>query len=272
MADLTNQEKRNLEKMLGMGGGYVLTFSNRTFADFVLDSTGKNIYDESYNSGSGSKANRLRAFWTNEPSHLVGRLLRDLLAHAQEINVQPDSPAVLETCRRTAERLLASGPVVEIEAIAPITDDKDFATLAKSVKESIAANQPEAGLDRLHTFVTKYMRILCERHGLATGRDKPLHSLVGEYIKAIKADGRISSEMTDRILKSSISTLEAFNHVRNDQSLAHDNPVLNYDESLLIFNHVASSIRFIEALERRMAPPQPQENPTRNSDDDDVPF
>jgi len=55
--------------------------------------------------------------------------------------------------------------------------------------------------------------------------------------------------MTQRILKSSLSILEAFNHIRNDRSLAHDNPVLNYNESLLIFSHVASSIRFIQALE-----------------------
>jgi hypothetical protein len=54
---------------------------------------------------------------------------------------------------------------------------------------------------------------------------------------------------TDRILKSSISVLEAFNDVRNEQSLAQDNPVLNYDESLLIFNHVANSIRFLKNLE-----------------------
>jgi hypothetical protein len=43
--------------------------------------------------------------------------------------------------------------------------------------------------------------------------------------------------------------MEAFNRVRNDQSLAHDNKVLSYNESLLIFGHVTSSIRFIEAIE-----------------------
>jgi hypothetical protein len=272
MADLTNQEKRNLEKLFGMSSGFVLDFSNRSFGEFVLDSTGKDIFDESYTRGSGSKANRLRAFWTNEASHLVGKLLTDLLAYAQETNVQPDSPAVLETCQRTAERLLASGPVVEIEAIMPITEDATFAALAKSVKESIAANQPETGLDRLHTFVTKYMRVICERHGIIAVREKPLHSLVGEYVRVLKADGRISSEMTERILKSSISTLEAFNQVRNDQSLAHDNPVLNYEESLLIFNHVTSSVRFIQMLERRMAPSQTKKTANQNLDDDDIPF
>jgi len=97
------------------------------------------------------------------------------------------------------------------------------------------------------------MRVLCEKRGVTTERDKPLHSLVGEYIKRLKEAGDIESEMTERILKSSISILEAFNRVRNEQSFAHDNPILNYDESLLIFNHVASAIKFIESVERRNA-------------------
>ena len=37
------------------------------------------------------------------------------------------------------------------------------------------------------------------------------------------------SEMADRILKSSISIFEPFNDVRNNRSLARDNPILNYE-------------------------------------------
>ena len=44
MSDLTNTEKRKFEQFLGMGTGYVLDFSNRTFAEFVQDSTGRNIF------------------------------------------------------------------------------------------------------------------------------------------------------------------------------------------------------------------------------------
>ena len=271
MADLTNLEKRSLEKLLNMGGGYVLNFSNRTFDEFVFDSTTRNIYDGLYDSGSGSKANRLRAFWTSEPNHIVGKLLADLVAYVQEINAEPPGSSLLESCRRTAERLQAEGPVPEIETLASVSTERDFATLARSVKEAITANQPEAGLDRLHTFVTKYLRGLCSRHDAMAGRDEPLHSLIGKYVKALKAAGHITSEMTERILKSSIGTLEAFNHVRNNHSLAHDNPTLNYDESVLILNHVTACVRFIESVERRIAPspivPSPEEVP-----DDDIPF
>jgi len=108
---------------------------------------------------------------------------------------------------------------------------------------------------------------------VATGdnRDKPLHSLVGEYIKRLKEKGYIESEMTERIMKSSISTLEAFNHVRNDQSFAHDNPILNYDESLLMFNHVTAFVRFVESIERRFAIDSKQRTSAAQFDDD-IPF
>jgi hypothetical protein len=56
MSDLTATEKRKLERLLAMGDGYILNFSNRTFSDFVLDSTGRDIYAEKFNYGSGCKS------------------------------------------------------------------------------------------------------------------------------------------------------------------------------------------------------------------------
>lgn len=37
MADLSLIEKRKLERALGMGSGYVLNFSNKTFKEFFRD-------------------------------------------------------------------------------------------------------------------------------------------------------------------------------------------------------------------------------------------
>ena len=89
----------------------------------------------------------------------------------------------------------------------------------------------------------------CEPHGIEVNRDKALHSIFGEYVKALREGGHLESQMAERIMKSSMSVLESFNDVRKNKSLAHDNPILNYEASLLIFNHVAASIRFIKALE-----------------------
>jgi len=138
--------------------------------------------------------------------------------------------------------------VIELDGLTAIANDKDFEAIAKAIRDTIEKNQPEIGLDRRHTFVIKFVRSLCVQRGIVVARGKALHSLFGEYVKRLRDEGHIESEMTSRILKSTISTLEAFNDVRNNQSLAHDNPMLNHDEALLIFNHVASVVsqRFID--------------------------
>ncbi len=63
MAGLTHIEKQKLERELGMASGYVLDFSNRTFEEFFREVVGIEIFSAQYDLGSGSKANRMRAFW-----------------------------------------------------------------------------------------------------------------------------------------------------------------------------------------------------------------
>lgn len=270
MSDLTGPEKRKFERIFEMGGGYILNFSNSNFADFVMDSTGKDIWDLKYNCGSGSKANRLRGFWSEEQNLVVGKLLGDLLDYVVELNLICDTQ-LLADCRRAVSRLLQSTAVPEIDALTPNADGNVFEIIAKQAREAIEKNQPEVGLDRLHTFVIKFVRNLCEQNRIVVTREKALHSLFGEYVKKLKAQGRIESEMTERILKSTLSVLDAFNHVRNNQSLAHDNPILNYEESLLIFNHVASSIRFLRDLESRSTGRSRGEQ-VSSPDEDEIPF
>lgn len=269
MSNLTNLEKRKFEQLFDMGGGYVLNFSNRTFDEFCLDTIGREIYDGNY----GSKANRLRAFWQQEGDGIVGKLMGALLNYAVEEKLIAGKEALLDACRRAVTRLQQDSPVAELDALAALSDERDFETVAKAVREAIEKNAPESGLDRLHTFVIKYVRTLCTQHGLSVTRDKPLHSLFGEYVKCLRDGGHVESEMAVRILKSSISVLEAFNDVRNNRSLAHDNTILHYDEALLIFNHVASSIRFLGSVETKLQKQRKQQRPARAVDDfEDVPF
>jgi hypothetical protein len=95
MPDITFVERTRLERLFDMGSGYVLDFSNRTFAEFVVDIAGRDIYSDNYNYDSGSKANRLRAFWAEEPNHLAGKLTSDLLDYyASKYPSNPQRPRV----------------------------------------------------------------------------------------------------------------------------------------------------------------------------------
>jgi hypothetical protein len=99
MSDLTSVERRKFEKLLGMSTGWVLDYNNREFAELVMDSTGRDIFDSRYDNASGSKANRLRAFWRKEDNHIVGKLMSDML---DDID-QPG--ADIEICRLIVKRL-----------------------------------------------------------------------------------------------------------------------------------------------------------------------
>lgn len=79
MSRLKSVDRMYLERLLEMKDGYVLSFSNATFGDFVRGSTGEDVYSESYSSNGESKANRLRAFWNIAPDRQVAALLGDLL-------------------------------------------------------------------------------------------------------------------------------------------------------------------------------------------------
>jgi hypothetical protein len=131
MANLTSLERRKLEQLLGMETGYVLDFSNRTFAEFIRDSTGRNIFDSRYDHGSGSKANRLRAFWQKEDDAVVGKLMSDMLDYGEATGARA------EACRLIVARLLQDSPPVSNSSSVAARND-DAAQALKRSRELMA--------------------------------------------------------------------------------------------------------------------------------------
>jgi hypothetical protein len=76
---LTHIEKLKLEQQMGMASGRVLDFTNRKFEEFFREVVGVEIYAPHFDMGSGSKANRMRAFWTTATNAQLLRLLCGLV-------------------------------------------------------------------------------------------------------------------------------------------------------------------------------------------------
>jgi hypothetical protein len=127
MADLSSIEKSKFEKLFDMNTGYVIDFSNRTLSEFIRENTGIEIYDSKYNYASGSKANRLRAFWQIESNQLVGQLLLNLLEYwltKKEIyntEITASERALYDQCVKIAERLIQDPSVNEANAVEKVS-------------------------------------------------------------------------------------------------------------------------------------------------------
>lgn len=79
MATIDTLLKQKLEHLLGMRGGYVLDFSNASFADFVRSSIGI----DPYVLHEGSKAQVLRSLWFSLSDSEFARLTLDMLEYRQ---------------------------------------------------------------------------------------------------------------------------------------------------------------------------------------------
>lgn len=147
------------------------------------------------------------------------------------------------------DKLESACIVSELDSIKPNKDELEFNELAKEINDLIEKGKPENGLDRLHTFLVKFLRQVCKNHQIHYKKEESLNAILGKYVKHLKNNRLIESEMTIKILLFSINLIESFNSVRNDKSFAHDNVILNYEESKLIFNNVAHLVRFITHIE-----------------------
>lgn len=255
MAELSYKEKKIIKDSL-IQQGYVLDFSNSGFNDFVGDITKLNIDDPKYSeSNSGSKGQRLLKFMELESDYTVGTLLKALfreLVDYKNRHGQSKDDSYYRIYASVYERLISGGIVVEnIDSIQANNEDKDFHTLAKLIRESIEKNEPEPALDRLHTFLIKFLKELCNSHGVEYSKEETVNALYGKYIKIIRDKNFIESEMADKITRFSFQIMDAFNDIRNNKSFAHDNPVLNYDESVLIFSNVTAMVKFIQSMEAK---------------------
>jgi len=98
-----------------MGGGYVLDFSNRSFEEFFREVVGIQIYSPQFEQLSGSKANRIQAFWQTASKEQLLRFLLGL-ADGWEIYANADLPdSAQKLLSKIINRLGGSSGTSEVE-------------------------------------------------------------------------------------------------------------------------------------------------------------
>lgn len=166
MSSLNMRDKRVLEEFLGMGSGYVLNFSDRTFEDFVLEAVDIEIHSEKYAVHGTSKAKKLRAFWEIESDYIVGRLLNSLIDEAEDTTceITEEAKKLANRCREIARRLLAGGPSLDdLKQKATALNANHLAEQIRRMKDSIETDPSLAIGTAKELIETCCKTILAER-------------------------------------------------------------------------------------------------------------
>jgi hypothetical protein len=107
MSSLTEIDKRYLEKILNMGSGYVLDYSDATYGEFFKRHK-VDIHGQKYLSYGTSKAKKMRSFWEQESDKLVGQVLSEMLDSYEadcELSGKPIDSQILQKARAIVARL-----------------------------------------------------------------------------------------------------------------------------------------------------------------------
>lgn len=236
------------EKLFDMKSGIVLDFTNATFDQFIFRSVHINVRDNNYihkveeNMPSTSKANILRYFWNNEPENITLKLLKDLTEYCE---IMEDSE-IDEKLLDKAKQILSKYDSAQL--IDNNHPEKQIVDLIDDINDSIEKGTPQFTLDRLHTLMCYYVKELCDKHGIEyDNREDKLNQIFKRYGDFI--EDKLESDLSKTIILQTGSIFDKYNYIRNNQSYAHDNDILNEAESLLIYNDIVNVFRFIQTIE-----------------------
>jgi hypothetical protein len=249
MVDLKHSDIRIIDEAFeSPSKGYVLDFSDRTFAEFFEDEFNIDINAGRYTANGSSKMNRLRTFFRVSDAPTAARVMRRLWEYAESENPGHARFGTEERLFALIARIEGTSRIASTDAIDRFAADETLEELVSAIQRDINADRPAAALDRMHTYCAKKFGHLLDKRGVAWTTDEPLHARVGKYVKALQAEKPLQ-DMTLQILKNSIGIFDKFNHVRNNQSLAHDNEVLQKDEARFIFDSVSAVLRFVKSVD-----------------------
>lgn len=257
MADFKRSEIRAIEEAMGFpnGFGYVLDFSDRTMQEFFEDEFEIEIYAQENLVNGTSKRNCLTTFLKNTDSSQALRVLNELWDKREGlISLSPSSElskdAVSKTpaFRKVIDRMSSEPSSVSSDGVEAFERDRTLEELVSDIERTLAAGKPEVAIDHLHTYCMKKITHLLKVRGIECTDDEPLHSRYGKYRKCLESEQSLH-QFTERALKTFISLLESFNDLRNNNSLAHDNEILQAYEARFIFSSVSSMLVLLRTLE-----------------------
>lgn len=240
------------EKLFEMENGFVLDFSKAGLNNFIRNSVNIDVNTRNYLNkvkkryNSQSNANILRYFWENEDNNKTLKLMYDLIDYYEENGFVEYNEKEDEIIKA---KIILNKYYNPTEIQNDTYGEKRIIDLIDEINFIIKERKPIFAVDKLHTLVHNILRNLCKSHNISFNKQDRIDELFRKYGKFLEKNNFIESKMTKSIIKQTGTLLSQFNDIRNNNSYAHDNPVLNQFESEFIYKQVLNILYFINAVD-----------------------
>ena len=208
-----------IDRVFGMEGGYVLDFSNRTFAEFFREELDVDIDNPRWAAQGGSKANRLRSYLRQADRQTALDTLNALWEYREASSITADHPELDASVRaayfRIIERLGGKSPepAVPTAAHRELRVDAAAASALAARLLDISTMDPQA---RGYAF-EKFLKDVFNAYGMSA---RASFRLTGEQIDGsfVLGEQTYLLEARWRNAKVDVETLRAFNAKVEDKA------------------------------------------------------
>jgi len=217
---ISAKDMRSVEDVFRMGSGYVLEFTNRTFAEFFAD-LGVDI-DQEF--PEGSKANRLRAFLRSSDPPRVALVLEALLEHRGTHDGDDASTEIVKV-----KNLIARLRKAQVSMV-PVTQAVDVLSLAYvheldiKIDQRLSAADLEGAITAARTMLEA---VLVELEKQFVGAPGDYKGDLPKQFKAVAKKLRIDDERTDlddnfkQVARGLVQVVNGLAPIRNKMSDGH---------------------------------------------------
>jgi len=248
MAGLTRQEVMMIvNRYIGTSGGYLGDFSYRTHEEFYPEYCDLDINP---NKLVGTTRSRFMAILEGSPPDVQAKIIRGVLKRFPldaELKPATRTQELYDKLLDIIRRLEGASPVPSPEPRTTSAIVERAITDAESLLKSSGA---VSGVDRVHTALHGYLRVVCDKQIIAYSRDDgmtKLFRLIRQHHPAFQNLGPRSQDV-ERILQSFASIMDALNPIRNNASVAHPNTdLLGRDEAMLVINAARTLLHYLDS-------------------------
>lgn len=165
MASIEFIERECFEQLFGMGGGYVLGFTNREFQEFIYEKIQLDVYAKYHGL---SKAKILRSIMAEYDDVTVGKLLLEFMRYMQAKRLVTDeNRETFAECTKIGKRLIGKSIVTErAEQVTTVKQDKFVIDHDMLLKELVDISKHSDTPQSRGYALERYLRELFEAYNL----------------------------------------------------------------------------------------------------------